>query len=135
MNKLRYLFPLIFALILSNCCSKGDAPKNQDIPFLSVSKDGHYLLKEGEPFFWLGDTGWFLFTQPPEDVEMYLQNRVHHGFNTIQMMVTNKRFVSLEFRTNHRGDVPFINLDPVNSMKRILFISMTLSGKLKNTTW
>jgi hypothetical protein len=113
MNKLRYLFLLILALTLSNCCSKRDTPKNQDIPFLSVSEDGHYLLKEGEPFFWLGDTGWFLFTQPPEDVEMYLQNRIHHGFNTIQMMLTNKSFDSPEFRTNHRGDAPFINLDPV----------------------
>ncbi len=113
MIKLSYLFFLIFALILSNSCSNKDAGLNQDIPFLSVSEDGHYLLKEGKPFFWLGDTGWFLFTQPSEDVDMYIKNRVNHGFNTLQMMVTNKRFNELEFRRNYRGDVPFKSLDPV----------------------
>jgi hypothetical protein len=24
----------------------------------SVSSNKHYLLKDGKPFFWLGDTGW-----------------------------------------------------------------------------
>lgn len=79
---------------------------------MSVSEVGHYLLKEGKPFFWLGDTGWFLFTLSPEDVEMYRQNRINHGLNTLQVMVTNKGFDQNDFRKNFRGDVPFNNLDP-----------------------
>ncbi len=107
------MYFLIIVLLISNSCSNRNAQLNQDVPFLSVSEDGHYLRKEGKPFFWLGDTGWFLFTQPPEDVEMYIQNRVSHGFNTLQMMVTNKRFNKAEFRKNYRGEIPFTSLDPV----------------------
>lgn len=100
-------------MLTGKSCSNKNGQLNPDIPFLSVSEDGHYLQKEGKPFFWLGDTGWFLFTQPPEDVEEYIQNRASHGFNTIQIMVTNKKFNILEFRKNYCGDVPFVSLDPV----------------------
>ncbi|MCW3092236.1 MAG: hypothetical protein JWP81_3305 [Ferruginibacter sp.] len=27
----------------------------------SISSNKRFLLKEGKPFFWLGDTGWELF--------------------------------------------------------------------------
>ena len=113
MNKLIFIFTLIIALLVGNACSDRNAGSDQEMPFLSVSEDGHYLIKEGKPFFWLGDTGWFLFTQPPQDVEMYIQNRAGHGFNTLQVMVTNKRFDVPEFRKNYRGEAPFLNLDPV----------------------
>ncbi len=60
---------------------------------LQISKDGHSLLKDGKPYFWLGDTGWLLLTQSPEDVEYYFEDRVAKGFNTIQIEeIWNKFF-------------------------------------------
>jgi hypothetical protein len=113
MTRLFFLPFLIIVLFINNSCSDRNTSINHNIPLLSVSEDGHYLIKEGKPFFWLGDTGWFLFTQSPEDVEMYMQNRKSHGFNTLQIMVTNKHFNRPEFRKNYRGDAPFTSLDPV----------------------
>ncbi|MBN1132376.1 MAG: glycoside hydrolase family 140 protein, partial [Bacteroidales bacterium] len=39
----------------------------------------------GNPFFWLGDTGWLLFTKlNREEAIVYLDNRAEKGFNVIQ---------------------------------------------------
>ncbi len=60
-------------------------------PRLRVSSDGHYLITEkGDPFFWLGDTGWLLLTRlttPQSD--QYLEDRRKKGFNVIQVMVVH----------------------------------------------
>ncbi len=63
-----------------------------DSPFaaqLRISPNGHYFVKEdGQPFFWLGDTGWLLFTRlNREETERYLEDRRSKGFNVIQVMV------------------------------------------------
>ena len=108
-----FLYVLFAGLVMDNFCSDRNAGSDREKPFFSVSNDGHYLRKEGKPFFWLGDTGWFLFTQSPEDVEMYIKHRAGQGFNALQVMVTNKRFDSLEFRKNYLGEPPFIRLDPL----------------------
>lgn len=56
---------------------------------LEVSDNGRYLQYEnGDPFFWLGDTGWLLFTKlNREEVDKYLTNRDAKKFNVIQVMV------------------------------------------------
>lgn len=56
---------------------------------LRVSSNGRYFINEkGEPFFWLGDTGWLLFSKlTREESEQYLENRRQKGFNVIQVMV------------------------------------------------
>jgi hypothetical protein len=56
---------------------------------IRVGKDGCYFVDaKGEPFFWLGDTAWPLFTQyAPEDAEAYLDNRARKGFTVIQAML------------------------------------------------
>lgn len=42
----------------------------------------------GEPFFWLGDTGWLLFQKlDRREAEEYLEKRRVQGFNVIQAMV------------------------------------------------
>lgn len=63
--------------------------QTKKLPYLKVSPDGHYLSTEtGEPFFWLGDTGWLLMQKlNHQDVEKYLDDRKSKGFNVIQMMV------------------------------------------------
>lgn len=64
------------------------------LPYLKVSPDGHYLTTEkGDPFFWLGDTGWLLLQKlNHQDVEKYLDDRKAKGFNVIQMMVLHDAY-------------------------------------------
>lgn len=59
---------------------------------LKVSKDGHYFqTSDGQPFFWLGDTGWLLFTNLNEsEIDHYLTDRQQKGFNVIQLMLLPK---------------------------------------------
>lgn len=105
---LTFLF-LFAGLSLINSCS----PKKTESPGLEISNDGHYLLRDGKPYFWLADTGWYLFTLSPDDVDYYFQNRVKHQFNTIQMMVINRPFHDPDYRPNFRGDIPFESTEPL----------------------
>ena len=60
----------------------------QSIPTLRISKNHRFLqTQSGEPFFWLGDTGWLLFTKlTREEAIQYLDDRKAKGFNVIQVM-------------------------------------------------
>lgn len=63
-----------------------------NLPRLAVSGNRHYLMKaDGSPFFWLGDTGWLLFSKlNREEAERYLDDRAGKGFNVIQVMVLHE---------------------------------------------
>lgn len=57
-------------------------------PPLAVSADGRFLEADGEPFFWLGDTGWLMLSRlDRSDTAHYLRTRKAQGFNVIQAMV------------------------------------------------
>lgn len=73
-------------LVSAGCRDKRSQSRQGE---LRVSKNGHYLMtRDGKPFFWLGDTGWLLFSKlKREQVETYLDNRQKKGFNVIQVMV------------------------------------------------
>jgi hypothetical protein len=79
---------------------------------LRVAARGHYLQYEnGEPFFWLGDTGWELFHRLKlEEIQQYLDNRAAKGFTVIQAVVLAE-FDGLG-KPNQYGDVPLIDNDP-----------------------
>ena len=52
---------------------------------LTLTRDRHYFLRDGEPFFWLGDTAWLLFQKlTEEEIGVYLKNRAEKGFTVIQ---------------------------------------------------
>jgi hypothetical protein len=59
------------------------------LPRLKVSSNGRYFTTQpGQPFFWLGDTGWLLFIKlTREEAVQYLELRKQQGFNVIQVMV------------------------------------------------
>jgi len=61
------------------------------LSWLSISSGGQYIQTEdGQPFFWMGDTGWLMPEKlTREDVDMYLDNCRDAGFNVVQMQVTN----------------------------------------------
>lgn len=79
---------------------------------LKVSPDQHFLLKKnGQPFFWLGDTAWELFHRlNREEAVNYLQNRSDKGFTVIQAVVLAE--LDGLNTPNAYGDKPLYNNDP-----------------------
>src|SRR5688572_25190464 len=77
----------------------------------SVSDNKRYLLKEGKPFFWLGDTGWELFHRlNREEADRYLKRRSEQGFTVIQAVILAE-MDGLHIGNTY-GETPLINEDP-----------------------
>jgi hypothetical protein len=59
------------------------------LPLLEISANKRYFqTADGRPFFWLGDTGWLLFTKcTREETIQYLETRKQQGFNVVQVML------------------------------------------------
>jgi hypothetical protein len=91
----------LFTLLFTACRS------DNSLQYLRVSENKRFLAYEnGEPFFWLGDTGWLLFSKlGREEAEKYLETRKEQGFNVIQVMVLH----SLKGAVNVYGDSALIN--------------------------
>jgi len=80
-----------------------------------VSENGHYLFENSKPFFYLGDTGWFLFAAlDSAGVIEYLDDRQQKGFNAIQLHVTPAYYQDL----NYWGELPYIENDPTRFNKK-----------------
>jgi len=86
MNLKSKIFLLAVVSILAFGCK--DKPHFGDKSLL-VSENGRYFTTgDGKPFFWLGDTGWLLFSRlNREETNTYLEDRKQKGFNVIQVMV------------------------------------------------
>jgi hypothetical protein len=80
---------IILSAFVSILLSCNTVKQNDLTPGLNVSENQRFLVTEnGDPFFWLGDTGWLLFTKlTREEAEKYLETRRLQGFNVIQVMV------------------------------------------------
>lgn len=77
----------------------------------SVSANHHYILKNGKPFFWLGDTAWELFHRlNREEADIYLKTRSEQGFTVIQAVVLAE--LDGLHDPNAYGEKPLINDDP-----------------------
>lgn len=76
---------------------------------LRISENKRFLATEtGGPFFWLGDTGWMLFTKlTREEAEKYFDDRRQKGFNVIQVMVIQ----NIKKSVNAYGDSAIIDQD------------------------
>ncbi len=88
-----HLFVLLSTVaLLTSHCNAYQIKKLQkpwDNGRLVISENGRFLQHEnGQPFFWLGDTGWLLFQKLNRaEVEVYLEDRRQKGFNVVQAMV------------------------------------------------
>jgi hypothetical protein len=101
MNVTRICLTLLLTLLCVNAFSQS----------FTISSNKRYLMKEGKPFFWLGDTAWELFHRlDREEAEYYLQKRASQGFTVIQA-VALAEFDGLEV-PNPYGEKPLINNDP-----------------------
>lgn len=91
---------LLLLLIAGNCFSQ-----------FHVSPNQRYLLRDGKPFFWLGDTAWELFHRlNREEADQYLKRRAEQGFTVIQA-VALAEFDGLH-TPNAYGELPLENDDP-----------------------
>ena len=81
----KYTIPTIFFLSLFLAVVAQFEKKEQ----LKISSNHRYFTNgNNDPFFWLGDTGWLLFSKlTREEAEKYLEDRKNKGFNIIQVMV------------------------------------------------
>ncbi|MBO0323967.1 glycoside hydrolase family 140 protein [Muricauda sp. CAU 1633] len=97
---------VLINLLLVLCLSC--EPKDTEPSLLSISENGRFLMtQDGDPFFWLGDTGWLLFSKlDRKEAETYLTQRSELGFNVIQVMVLHQ----LKF-TNVYGDSALVKGD------------------------
>lgn len=89
-------------------------------PLLRVSENKRYLTTaNGDPFFWLGDTRWLLFSKlSREEAGQYFEDRKQKGFNVIQVMVLHDVMKAVNVYgdsalENHRVDLPLVT--PGNS--------------------
>lgn len=98
---------MIFVILFFGC-NQVIQPTGKRLPVLRVSENKRFLVDEnGNPFFWMGDTGWLLFTKlNREEADQYLTDRAAKGFNVIQVMVLH----SLNTK-NAYGDSALINMD------------------------
>jgi len=97
-----------------------------------VSTNGRYFVRNGQPFFWLGDTNWSITTfYTPSEAEEYLDHRARQGFSVINVMMVFTGGPGVSAATqNTGGEVPFLNGDPANpnpaffkSVDRVLAIA------------
>jgi len=99
---------------------------------LQVTKDGHYLqYEDGNPFFWLGDTGWELFHRlTKEEIGKYLENRKQKGFNVIQAVILAEFDGSK--KPNRYGVLPLNDLDPTKpNEKYFQLVDWTVQQAMK----
>ena len=99
-SRLGFILALVLACGVS--CER-PVPTNTGVicKDLSISSNGRYFQDtDGNPFFWMGDTGWLLFKRlDRKEAEKYLEDRKQKGFNVIQVMVLHELDVS-----NYQGD-------------------------------
>ena len=86
MRKTVFVLHLMLVVTIAFC------QKQNNLPFLKVSANKRFLMTDdGKPFFWLGDTGWLLFSKlNREEAEKYLDDRANKGFNVVQVMVLHQ---------------------------------------------
>ena len=93
-------------LLLSLCAMTGNG-----FTQFSICANHRFLMKEGKPFFWMGDTAWELFHRLNRaEADAYLKRRSEQGFTVIQAVVLAE-FDGLH-APNANGDLPLINDDP-----------------------
>ncbi|PKA97870.1 collagenase-like protein with putative collagen-binding domain [Flavobacteriaceae bacterium MAR_2009_75] len=82
MKKSKELLLLAFTLLIASINAQSPWEKGK----LEVSDNGHYLQHtNGDPFLWIGDTGWGMFQQlTREEIDLYLDSRQKLGFTVIQ---------------------------------------------------
>jgi hypothetical protein len=82
---------------------------------LEVSKNGRYFVRDGKPFFWLGDSAWSLLSlYTPTEAREYLDHRSRQGFTVIHVMIPFDGGPGLKTSgRNPNGQLPFHDWNPL----------------------
>ena len=101
----------IFFISVCAIAFSNRAQSVNEFPALRISEIGRFIEYDNRaPFFWLGDTGWLLFSKlNREEAAAYLDDRADKGFNVVQVMVLHQLKL-----TNVYGDSALINGDVSN---------------------
>lgn len=98
---------LIFVFVLVTVLCSPDVKAQ-----FSLSSNHRYLMKDGKPFYWLGDTGWELFHRlNRKEAEQYIKRRSEQGFTIIQAVVLAE--MDGLHTPNANGDLPLKDDDPL----------------------
>lgn len=86
------IYTIVIVVVMLMVTTSAAAQK--PMPLLKVSDNKRFFqTAQGNPFFWLGDTGWLLFSKCNRaDALQYLDARKKQGFNVIQVMVLHELF-------------------------------------------
>lgn len=91
MNKVKYLITILIGVFIATSVTAQETYIPWENGKLEVNKGNRYLQHEnGTPFFWLGETGWYLPARLNRDeAEYYLEQCRQKGYNVVQVMVMN----------------------------------------------
>ena len=101
---------LLIALSIPTLVPGANPNQTGKLLALHISENNRFLItSDGDPFFYLGDTGWVLFERlKREEVDLYLQDRASKRFTVIQAVV----IFSGGFGLNAYGHRAVIDNDP-----------------------
>lgn len=115
---MRYNSAILSIIIISILLSFNDASAEK--PWLHgplrVADNQRFLCHaDGEPFFWLGDTGWLLPERLNRDeVAYYLKRTAQEGFNVVQIQVINAvPSINVYGALSHPDGWDFSNIDSI----------------------
>ena len=79
-----------------------------------LNTNGRYFVRNGEPFFWLGDTAWTIANlYTPAEAEAYLDHRARQGFTVINVMMVFTGGPGMKAVSEDvAGTLPFLNWNP-----------------------
>jgi len=79
-----------------------------------LNTNGRYFVRNGEPFFWLGDTAWTIANlYTPAEAEEYLDHRARQGFTVINVMMVFTGGPGMKAVSEDvAGTLPFLNWNP-----------------------
>ena len=79
-----------------------------------LNTNGRYFVRNGEPFFWLGDTAWTIANlYTPAEAEEYLEHRARQGFTVINVMMVFTGGPGMKAVSEDvAGTLPFLNWNP-----------------------
>ena len=107
-------FILFISLVLAYNNASANKPWNHGP--LRVSENNRFLCHaDGEPFFWLGDTGWLLPQRLNRDeVAHYMKRTAQDGFNVVQIQVLNAvPSFNIYGASSHPGEWDFSTIDSI----------------------
>jgi hypothetical protein len=110
------LFGAVMLLLFDPAHHRANAasPRGATAGRLEVSGNGRYFVRDGKPFFWLGDSAWSLLSlYTPAEAKEYLDHRSRQGFSVIHIMIPFNGGPGLQTSgSNRNGELPFRDWDP-----------------------